>query len=281
MCASGAGQPDPQFTASAASPFAPGCDGAVATGTVYENSEVEPMLAINPVDPGNLIGVWQQDRWSNGGARGLLTGHSHDGGRTWARTAAKFSRCTGGNAANGGDYERATDPWVSFGPDGTAYQVSVSFIGQEGQPGSSSAVLASRSQDGGRTWSDPATLIRDGPAAFNDKEAITADPTDARYAYATWDRLANNGGPSYLARTTDGGASWEPARAIFDPGTGNQTLNNQIVVLPNGTLVNFMTLFNPDPKLAVIRSTDKGLSWSPPVVIALAQALGVEDGGYG
>jgi photosystem II stability/assembly factor-like uncharacterized protein len=277
MCAPGAGQPDPQFTASAASPFVPGCDGVVATGTVYENSEVEPMLAINPVDLNNLIGVWQQDRWSNGGARGLLTGHSHDGGRTWARTAAKFSRCTGGNAANGGDYERATDPWVSFGPDGTAYQVSVSFNGEEGQPGSASAVLASRSQDGGRTWSDPATLIRDGPAAFNDKEAITADPTDARYAYATWDRLADNGGPSYLARTTDGGASWEPARAIFDPGTGNQTLNNQIVVLPNGTLVNFMTLFNPDPKLAVIRSTDKGLTWSPPVVIALAQALGVED----
>jgi hypothetical protein len=28
-------------------------------------------------------------------------------------------------------------------------------------------------------------------------------------------------------------------------------------VLPNGTLVNFMTLFNPDPKLAVIRSTTR------------------------
>ena len=112
MCASGAGQPDPQFPASAASPFVPGCDGVAATGTVYENAEVEPMLAVNPVDPDNLVGVWQQDRWSNGGARGLLTGYSHDGGRTWARTAATFSRCTGGNAANGGDYERATDPWV-------------------------------------------------------------------------------------------------------------------------------------------------------------------------
>ena len=277
MCASGAGQPDPQFTASAASPFVPGCDGVVATGTLYANSEVEPMLAINPVDSNNLIGVWQQDRWSDGGARGLMTGHSHDGGRTWARTAARFSRCTGGNAANGGDYERATDPWVSFGPDGTAYQISVSFSGEENQPGSSSAVLASRSQDGGRTWSDPATLIRDGPVAFNDKEAITADPTDARYAYATWDRLADNGGPSYLARTTDGGASWEPARAIFDPGAGRQTLNNQIVVLPDGTLVNFMTLFDPDPKLAVIRSGDKGLSWSAPIVIAQALALGVRD----
>ena len=277
MCAISFGQPFPQFAATSGSPLAPGCDGVPATGTVFENSEVEPMLAINPVDPDNLIGVWQQDRWSNGGARGLLTGHSHDGGRTWTRTAAKFSRCTGGNAANGGDYQRATDPWVSFAADGTAYQIAVSFSGGEGQPGSTSAVLVSRSMDGGRTWSDPVTLIRDGPAAFNDKEAIAADPTDARFAYATWDRLAGNAGPSYLARTTDGGANWEPARPIFDPGVNNQTLNNQIVVLPNGTLVNFFTLFNPDPKLAVIHSFDKGVTWSAPVVIAQAQALGVED----
>ncbi len=93
--------------------------------------------------------------------------------------------------------------------------------------------------------------------------------------YATWDRLADNRGPTYLARTTDGGASWEPARAIFDPGADKQTLNNQIVVLPDGTLVDFFTLFDPGPKLAVIRSTDKGVSWSAPIVIAQAQALGV------
>ncbi len=71
--------------------------------------------------------------------------------------------------------------------------------------------------------------------------------------------------------------SWEPARAIFDPGADKQTLNNQIVVLPGGTLINFFTLFDPAPALAVIRSTDKGISWSAPIVIAQAQALGVRD----
>ena len=277
MCASSAGQPDPQFPVSAASPFADGCDGVVATGTLFANSEVEPMVAVDPTNPADLIGVWQQDRWSNGGSRGLLTGYSSDGGRTWARTAAPLSRCAGGNAANGGDYERASDPWVSFAPDGTAYQISLSFSGAEGQPGSSSAILVSRSTDRGRTWSAPVTLIRDGPAAFNDKESITADPTDARLVYATWDRLAGNRGPSYFARTTDGGASWEPARAIFDPGADKQTLNNQIVVLPGGTLIDFLTLFDPNPALAVIRSTDKGVSWSAPIVIAQAQALGARD----
>jgi hypothetical protein len=34
------------------------------------NSEVEPWMDANPTDPDNLIAVWQQDRWSNGGARG-------------------------------------------------------------------------------------------------------------------------------------------------------------------------------------------------------------------
>ena len=275
MCANGAA--DPQFLASAASPFATGCDGVPATGTLFANAEVEPMIAVNPTNPANLVGVWQQDRWSNGGSHGLITGYSFDGGRTWARTAAAFSRCAGGNAANGGDYDRATDPWVTFAPDGTAYQISVSFSGEEDQPGSSSAILVSRSTDSGVSWSAPTTLIRDGPEAFNDKETITADPTDARFVYATWDRLAGNLGPSYFARTADGGATWEPARAIFDPGANRQTLNNQIAVLPNGTLINFFTLFNPNPMLAVMRSTDKGVTWSAPIVIAQAIAVGVND----
>jgi hypothetical protein len=267
----------PLFRTSAASPFAPGCDGVAATGTLYENAEVEPMVAVNPANPNNLVGVWQQDRWSDGGAHGLLAGFSFDGGRTWTRTSATFSRCAGGNVANGGDYARASDPWVTFAPGGIAYASSLSFTGAENAPGSASAVLVSRSTDGGRTWSAPVTLIRDGPAAFNDKDAIAADPTDARYVYATWDRLANNRGPSYLARTTDGGVTWEAARATYDPGVNNQTLNNQIVVLPNGTLINFFTLFNPTPSLAVLRSTDKGVTWSAPIVIAQVQALGVKD----
>ena len=277
MCANSLALHDPQFLASTASPFPPGCDGVAATGALYENAEVEPMVAVNPTNPASIVGVWQQDRWSNGGSHGLMTGYSSDGGRTWARTAAAFSRCAGGNAQNGGDYDRASDPWVSFAPDGTAYQISLSFSGQENQPGSASAVLVSRSADGGRTWGSPITLIRDGPTAFNDKESITADPTDAHYAYATWDRLSGNLGPSYFARTTDGGTTWEPARAIFDPGANNQTLNNQIVVLPNGTLVDFLTLFNPTPSVAVIRSTDKGVTWSAPIVISSVFAFGATD----
>lgn len=37
----------------------------------YVNAEVEPYVAVNPATAGNLIGVWQQDRWSDGGAGSL------------------------------------------------------------------------------------------------------------------------------------------------------------------------------------------------------------------
>ena len=247
------------------------------------HAEVEPYLAVNPANANNLIGVWQQDRMNNGAARGLGGAVSFDGGGTWARISAPFSRCSGGNAANGGDYQRATDPWVSFAPDGTAYQSALALSGGTFAAGSVNAILVSRSTDGGRTWSNPATLIRDGSGFFNDKEAITADPADARYVYVVWDRLVagNAGGPTYFARTTDGGASWEAARPIRDPGFGNQTIGNVIVVLPDGTLVNmFNELTGTTTTVAtirIIRSPDKGATWSAPITVATLQALGVSD----
>ena len=276
--------PDDPVRVSGLTPFTAGCNGAGIGGTLYSSAEVEPFVAVNPLDPANLVGVWQQDRWSNGGSRGLLTGVSLDGGHTWSTVSAAFSRCTGGREDNGGDYERASDPWVTFAPDGTAYQIAIAFSGANFAAGAVNAVLVSRSTDRGRSWSNPVTLIRDGSDFFNDKEAITADGTDARYVYAVWDRISPSaGGPTWFSRTTDGGSTWEAARVIHDPGPGNQTINNQIVVLPDGTLVNFFTRINATAagndgtSLAVMRSQDKGVTWSAPVVIAAALALGTRD----
>lgn len=246
---------------------------------MYSNAEVEPFAAANPLNPSNLVGVWQQDRWSNGSSQGIVTGVSVDGGGTWSRLTVPFSRCAGGTAANGGDYQRATDPWVTFAHNGVAHQIVLSSTGDIFLPGSVSAVLVSRSLDGGSTWSPPTTLIRDGAQFFDDKDAITADPTDANFVYAVWDRLvATGGGPSYFARTIDGGLTWEAARSIYDPSAASQTINNQIVVLPNGTLINFFTeLSGTTALLSVIRSTDHGVTWSPPVRIANVMALGTRD----
>jgi hypothetical protein len=279
----------PLQVVSVSSPFA-GCDisGLAAGGTNFLNAEEEPWVDANPADPDNLIAVWQQDRWSNGGARGLLTAVTHDGGVTWDTTFPHFSTCAGGTAANGGNYERSSDPWVTFGPNGDAYQISLS-VNMVNDP--ATAILVSKSTDGGDTWSEPTTLVRDpsgvAPFLFNDKESITADPNDSNYVYAVWDRLrfpsdrANFNaqhafsfrGDAIFSRTTDGGATWEPARAIFAPRALQSTIGHQIVVRPTGELVDLFTLFRgsgtnqPGSSLAMMRSTDKGATWSGPQVI--------------
>jgi hypothetical protein len=269
---------------SGASAFAAGCS-AGQTGTLYLDAEVEPYLAVNPTNPANRIGVWQQDRWSNGGSQGLATGVTQDGGATWTRSAVPFSRCAGGNAANGGDYERASDPWVTFSPNGIAFQMALAISGAAQTAGSVSAMLVSRSSDGGRTWGPVTTLIRDaGAQFFNDKNTITADSTNPSFVYAVWDRLDAAGrGPTVLARTVDGGATWEAARVIYDPGQNAQTLGNQIVTLPDGTLLNIFAQFNVGPNnsqlvsLQLIRSADKGATWSGPIKIADVTAAGARD----
>ena len=271
---------------SEASPYAAGCGGGGGTGgTSFEDAEVEPYIAINPGNPSNLVGAWQQDRWSTGGAHGLVAGSSTDGGKTWKEHTLPLSVCAGGTAANGGNYQRASDPWVSISPNGDAYIISISFTGDTLQPGSSGGVLVSRSTDGGATWSDAATLIRDGAGAFNDKESITADPTDSHFVYAVWDRLtADNHGAAMFARTTDGGATWEKAAPIYDPGVNNQTIGNEIVVASDGTVIDVFeeidnTSSNTDSSstLRVITSSDHGATWSTPVSIADNLAVGTAD----
>ena len=273
---------------SAPSTFAPMCNGAPQTGTNYPNSKVEPFLAVDPVNPDHLVGVWQQDRWSTTGSNGLITGVSFDRGKSWARSMAHFSRCAGGNSSNGGDYERASDPWVTISRDGTAYQVSVSYNTSAQTP--FKAILACRSTDGGLTWSEPTALAQDtDPDFVLDKESVTADPDDPRYVYAVWDRLTAQTnpdptaatGPTWFARLVDG--QWDTARPIYDPGTDAQTIANQIAVL-NGTLINLFLLINqassdtPDRHVAVLRSTDKGTTWTDhPIIIAQSQSIGVFD----
>ena len=297
----------PLVQVSGASPLA-ACtadDVAGQSGSVYIGSEVEPWIDVNPANPANMIGVWQQDRWSNGGSRGLVAGVTMNGGASWTIVnGLKTTVCTGGTAANGGAYQRATDPWVTFGPTGIAYQLSLSF--NDVAPPFTTfdfdhALLASRSTNGGLTWSDPVTVIRDTAATvFNDKQTITADPTDANYVYAVWDRLVFPGserasvvasfrtssfsGPAWFARSSNQGVSWEPARSIFDPGQNDQTIGNQIVVQPNGTLVDIFTEFNNENAkkrrggfIRVLRSTDKGSTWSGPFDVGRLGTIGNFD----
>ena len=272
----------PLVRVSEASPYAANCGGAIQQGsTVYQDAEVEPYEAVNPTNPSNVIGIWQQDRWSDGGAHGLVAASSMDGGKTWKEQPLPMSTC-GSNV--GANYQRASDPWVSFSPDGAAYAISISFSGISMAPGSSGGVLVTRSADGGVSWSTPIALITDGASAFNDKESITADPNDSHYAYAVWDRLDDTDhGPTYFSRTTDGGSTWSTAQAIYDPGVDNQTIGNEVVGLTDGSIVDLFEEIDSTSgnsatgTIRLVRSTDHGTTWSTPVTVAENFSVGTVD----
>jgi hypothetical protein len=284
---------------SGTSPFAECTADSGQTGTNFANTEVEPWVDVNPRNADNIVATWQQDRWSDGGARGLVAGVSKDGGQSWNSVVIPGLSVCSGNSA----YLRASDPWLSFAPNGKLYHISLSANGGITAAGfPNSAILVSKSKNGGTTWSNPIALKTDhGPNVLNDKESLTADPTNSNYVYAVWDRLeiANENadpvqvflhaigsrGPTWFSRTTNGGMTWEPARIIYDPGEINQTIGNQIVVLPNGDVLDFFDLiFNFTNKdkargfnVAFIRSSDKGATWSRAKIVDRLQLVAVRD----
>jgi hypothetical protein len=267
-------------------------------------------VAVNPANTQNIVGVWQQDRWSNGGAQGLVAGFSSDGGATWGETTLPFSVCAPNailDPFTGAPYNRASDPWVSIGPDGTAYAVGLLATNSTGgvsAGNNDTGVATVTSSDGGKTWVNARLVKSDQGTSpifevthfFNDKESITADPVHAGTAYVVWDRLQAPShspdaalrahafrGPTWFSKTTDGGKTWTGTRAIFDPGQNSQTIGNEVVVnSETGVLYDFFERFQTtgSPKftprgisVGFVSSSDGGTTWSKPTVVSNQQTV--------
>jgi hypothetical protein len=273
---------------SGVSPFA-GCtadDVASQPGNVFPNSEVEPWIAasgrdLNGDGAADIIAGYQQDRWSNGGSRGIYSSAWFNG--AWVQVAVP-----GTSVCVGGTHLRATDPWVTFSPNGHAYYFTLAT-----SAGNDSALLVNKSTDGGLHWSGPVVLIEeDSVFNFNDKNSITADPFDSRFVYAIWDRSrfpsdkrevhSIEGFPrsirsdAMFSRTTNGGQTWETPRAIFRPLANEFGIGHQIVVLSDGTLIDAFMLFHGSgsnkkgQEIAVMISRDRGATWTEPITVAKA-----------
>jgi hypothetical protein len=324
MCAIGPGAQaqvlGPLVQVAAGDPFS-GCTAdevnaqEAAFGSIlYPATSIEPWVAVDPTNTSRLLAGHQQDRWSNGGARGLVGVVSNDAGSTWTNTIPNdVTDCTGGK------FRRASDPWVDFAQDGTAFFFSL--VLDPMQPTTpfgarNSAMLVSRSVDHGATWQSPITLIRNNtPHVLNDKNSLTADPIASGHVYAVWDQLSvfpptqdaaqllagNDGveiartlhnaaaggapvfkfnftGPSFFSRSIDNGVTWSTAAPIYQPGTNAQTINNIVRVLPDGTLRDFFTAINVTPSglsIGYIKSTDKGGSWTAPAFASDIHVAGV------
>jgi hypothetical protein len=255
------------------------CNGGPQWGVLYRNSETEPYIAANPIDVDNMIACWHQDRWSNGSAQGVAGAYTMDGGENWTTFTIPFTRCSGGMPGTTGDFQRASDPWITFGADGAAYYMAL----VSDQSTSRNGMVVSKSVDGGATWGEP-VIIKDHDARgvrsrslFHDKNSMTADPLDPDLVYATWTLFRNGQLALLFSSSQDGGATWSAARPVNKyEKTGKHEgvlfrQGSQIVVLPDGTLLNAFYRATGDPRgrgvtftgieQAMFRSFDQGKHW--------------------
>jgi hypothetical protein len=275
----------PPVLTSASNPLA-GCPPD-PSGINFPGAEVEPWIEVNPTNAMNIVGFYQQDRYSNGGAKGNTATVTTNGGMSWTQVAVpNDTRCTGGR------FERSSDPWISFGRDGVLHAMSLVTDPDVGAEFGANGMTYNRSTTGGLTWEPAIRLVTEPAGRFlHDKNSITADPNDEDFVYAVWDRLQSSQGsinnpenvigrgfkgPIFFTRTTNGGDSWEPARRIYETGANKQTIGNQIVVEPasrGGSLFDFFAdVTNRSNrrggigpvKLSFIRSDDRGANWTSP-----------------
>jgi hypothetical protein len=282
------------------------CDyGTSGSQTVAADSEVEPRVTVDLTNSSDAISVFQQDRWSGGGAKGVLASTSNDGGGSWSEPTLSnqpgFSQCTAASSA----YPRASDPWVSIGSnvDGTGAVAYFAALGLNGAE-TVSSVQVSTSTTHGSSWNTPKILINDNSTTstfvLDDKESVTADPYRHGVAYVVWDRVAlpqsqsnPNSDRSFafrgvpmLSMTSDGGTTWSTPRSIMPTNANLFTIGNQIVVLPDPshTLVDVFQLsqgsgIQPSNQNweAVLISKDGGATWAGPFRISKLDVIGVTN----
>ena len=199
-----------------------------------------------------------------------------DGGQTW--NEAFLPRLT---VINGGIWERASDPWVEFGPGNRAYYTSLLF--NSSNP--NNAIGVSVSTNGGSTWGNP-VLVTLSTANFDDKQALTVDTYPASpffgNVYVAWDRNIDTNGTTtaqhlLVARSTNGGNTYnQPVR------TRKKGANIGVIprVGPDGTLYLIWaggSLSGSNLRIFFAKSTNGGLSFSPKKKLATIQAAGVTN----
>jgi len=130
---------------------------------------------------------------------------SVDAGATWRQTPVPAPK---------GEEAKCFRPDVAFSADGTLHLAFVTLGGRGNTP---HALWVSRSEDGGRTLSDPVRVH--GPLTFQTR--LAADPVNPKRVFLTWlqglevgiFKFAGPGNPILVARSDDAGATWsKPAR---------------------------------------------------------------------
>ena len=212
-----------------------------AAGSIlYMNAEPEMRSAINPTNARNIVGAYQQDRWNDGGARGLVSSWSKDGGQTWhpvsipgvtqvlGRHLRSRLRPVGLVRAE----RRPLRDLARFDAFDThnAIIVNKSTTAARVGPG---ARDHRRRHERPRQGGDHRGPVRREPRVRRlGPLPVAARPQRERPGQVPC-RSRTSSRPGSRARPT-AARRWEPARVAFNPGTHAGTIGNIVIVLPNG-----------------------------------------------
>lgn len=198
-------------------------------------AQAEPHLARSVTDTNLLVATFQEGRYTDGGAVNCGYAVSEDGGATWSRGLIPHLV----SALDGGPFTRVSDPVAGVDRDNT---ILLNTLGITGSSGAfRTTIVLSKSTDGGRTFSQPLTVLTNAlPDVMLDKNWMAVNtfagtPSAGRIA-VTFTRFDTTSGsqvnPIYALHSDDGGTNWTAPRQI-SPAICQ---GSQPVFLPAGAL---------------------------------------------
>ncbi len=230
----------------------------ISNGTVFEG---EPFIAVNPVNPENLVVCWMGFDFGNGSGLTIKLRSTFDGGSSWTPVVMMPHQVQSHTSA---------DPSMAFDENGKLF---ISYIDYRKNP-DSGGVYICRSLDGGLTWSIPVKAIDaydDGAKIPVDRPWLSLDGHGNHLFLTTkpapWIPAPNR---PYFLSSSDSGQSWGAWRYLDSTGY----LVGNLIVAPmaspavssNGCVYAAYPSFLPSqglvPRFILAKSCDGGTGFS-------------------